>query len=157
MTHSFIEGRLTCTNNILEIDDDSKDDIFEFLKRYGIYDNIDLILNIVDLMASEHEIQSSKERIKDILYRRELSANKNFLLEFTVLLISFAQIMGCEIDKKLINEFSESIANNKEQNIQTIFEKVSDMFFEKYNELFPKTEVEVLPENYGLTDTSFIR
>lgn len=107
LTHSFINGGRYCNNEVVNdsfcLDEKNKehydetDDMREVL-GFANYSDYDMILNIVDLMASDTEIMKVIDRIDDIASRRsgiEDSLNrKYFYVSLYNLLIDFMRKLG---------------------------------------------------------------
>lgn len=154
LTHSFLKGG-RCANNEPAIDgfyldeegnshfkqDTKKDDITLFLDNYS-YSDYDIILNIVDLMATDKGILPPHERIKDIAIRREIDPTNRsyFLSEFTNTLID---ILNKENKTNL--EYIKATKDITLEQIENYFTKVSELFFKTYLNLNEKKE-----NNYSL-------
>ena len=138
LIHSFINGKRYClmevadSNFYLDAKDNEKykditcvDDLTKVLEKTN-YNDYDRILNIADLMATSFGIVSSKDRIKDILTRRnnleEASNWKYFLVSYYNLLVyilnkmdnSFSEIdmsLSLEDTKKLLWNISDTLYN----------------------------------------------
>ncbi len=153
MTHSFLAGGRNCSNEkalpTFKLDEDgneyvdadaSKDDITLFLESYGKYDNLDLILNVADLMATSYAIVSPQDRIQDIAQRRQIDPTNRgyFLKKFTAILMTFGEKMGCQFD-----DLTDSI-QNAEDNLEKIhdnFIAVSKRFYDQYQFMVQSHEV----------------
>lgn len=160
LTHSFINGGRYCCmqpapegflidkNN--EIHCKETDEMYEVLSKskYTIYDEI---LNIADLMATSKGIVSPKERVEDILTRRDnLESSPNwgyFLTSFYNLLLDTLRKLDIEISETHINCNDHSI-----EEIKMKFIKISEVFFKAYKIRKANDKIE-----YNIEEKSFIK
>ena len=141
MTHSFLNGGRNCNNEKalpgLKFDDKGNeyidstkplDHISEFLKAYGEYTELDLILNVADLMATSNKIVSPEARLTDIEKRRKIDPTNRayFLKRFTTILSVFSEKMGCKESNLKKN------INGDLREIKSGFSKISKIFFGAY-------------------------
>ena len=149
ITHSFINGGRYSNNESPENDflydgqkeiiNDNSDEITLVLNN-SIYTPYDDILNIADLMATDHEIVSPLDRINDIASRRPNIDNapnrKYFLLSYCNLLKKTIIKMGIKLNIQEPNQ------NDDLNTIKDYFESISNTFYENY--IHHSSDIEIL-------------
>lgn len=142
LIHSFINGKRFCLMEIADsnfyLDDNNNekykdysvvDDLTKVLENIN-YNDYDRILNIADLMATSFGVVSSKDRIKDILTRRnnleEASNWKYFLVSYYNLLVY--------VLNKMDNNYNEIDMNLSLEDTKKLLWDISDTFYKLYKE-----------------------
>lgn len=144
LTHSFINGGRYCSmepackgfylnhDNKEKYEDELQIDDLSKVLKFSKYTDYDRILNIADLMATASGAVSSKNRIKDILTRRENLEEapnwKYFLVSYYNLLVYILNKLDNNL--KLIEiDMNLSLEKTKE-----LLWNISDMFYNMYKE-----------------------
>ncbi len=144
LIHSFINASRNCLMEVADssfyLDENNKEKYSDLSKIDDLclvldntnYTDYDRILNIADLMATSSGIVSSKDRIKDILTRRnnlEEAPNwKYFLVSYYNLIVYITNKLN------LNNDYIEVDMNISLEKIKEIIFDISDEFYNIYKE-----------------------